>query len=61
MKVILIDEFFREKEVDFKFIPDIGSILEIALNKKDRARYTIEGASSREMVPVLHLKWIGRS
>lgn len=61
MKVILVDEFFREKEVDFKFIPDIGSVLEVAVNKKDKARYSIVGVSSREMVPVLHLKWIGRS
>lgn len=59
--MILTDEHFHEKEVNFKFIPDIGSILEIALNKKTRARYIIVGNSSRDMVPILHLKWIGRS
>lgn len=63
MKVILIDEQFHEKEVDFKFIPDVGSILEVDLNKARtiKARYTIVGASMREMIPVLHLKWIGRN
>lgn len=63
MKVILVDEQFHEKEVDFKFIPAIGSILEIDLDKArtKKARYTLVGVSSRNMIPELHLKWIGRS
>jgi len=63
LKVILIDEQFHEKEVDFKFIPEIGSILEVDKNKARtiKSRYTIVGVSSRDMIPVLHLKWIGRN
>jgi len=65
--VFIVDEFFHEKEVDLKFIPDIGSIIEIALDKsgKTRARYKIMGVASRspdcDMIPELHVKWIGRS
>jgi len=58
--MILVDEHFHEKEVDFKFLPGIGSIIEVELDKlgKNRARFTIIGNSSRDMVPVLHLKGI---
>jgi len=66
MKIILIDEYFHEREVDFKFLPEMGSILEVQLEQNHgRSKFRIESGGMRSVkgknIPTLHLKFIGES
>ncbi len=49
MKVILIDQNFHEKEVHFKFLPEMGSILDMEVDNQThrRGKFKVMGGGNR--------------
>ena len=64
MKIVLIDQNFHEKEVNFKFLPEMGSILHIELDKKTHriGKFKIISGGNRnyknKIVPTLYVESI---